>query len=396
MATAETSATEEACTAAKVAGNDAYATGNLELAVEHYVHAMALWQEALDAAPQPQQLSVGQLVRYDTRCFFGVVMSAFTMFDEYFLKDLGSDQAIWVGAAGGDLRRFGRKELRLVTRELLDLRLAVAQNLAAVRLKQDNLTEAVRWADAALVIEGRSPKALMRKGAALLRLNSPGPASDVLATALEVVPGDMEVKRLLKQAEARRSPSWICATGCCGPWGIVCGGPVVQTTAAVVPPKRFQDGTSSTAEPTGSICTAEDNMDDECPSCRSGTSSSSRQPSPHGAACYEFGLPQDCVQQQQNEEEKEEEEGKERHEGKQQPRLTQSGVAQTKKEDKATDLSGKTAVEAEKDNDVLYRTTKTSSVFLGSPQPWVALVAALFAGLVAVWMNGGIALPTTA
>merc|ERR1712151_1366102 len=79
-------------------------------------------------------------------------------------------------------------------------------------------------------------KALLRKGAALLRLNQPGPASDVLATCAEVTPKDAEVRRLLKEAETKRSPTWVCATGCCGPWGIVCGGPISQTVAEVVAP----------------------------------------------------------------------------------------------------------------------------------------------------------------
>merc|ERR1719245_1570152 len=100
------------------------------------------------------------------------------MFDEYFLKDLGSDQAIWVGEAGGKLRHFARKELRVTSRALLDLRLAVAQNLSAVRLKDGSFAEAIRWADAALV------------------------------TALEVTPGDAETRRLLREAEAKRSPTW--------------------------------------------------------------------------------------------------------------------------------------------------------------------------------------------
>jgi len=387
MLTAEGSTREEACTAAKLAGNNAFATGDLELAAEHYVRALALWQEALDVPTAPQQLAVGQLVQYDTRCFFGVVMSAFTMFDEYFLKDLGSDQAIWVGTPGGNLRRFDRKDLRPVSRGLLDLRLAVVQNLANVRLKQNNLTEAVRWADAALVIEGRSPKALMRKGAALLRLNRPGPASDVLATALEVVPGDIEAKRLLKEAEARRSPTWICATGCCGPWGIVCGGPVVQTTAGVVSPKRLPDSTSSTGEPTSM-------NDDECSSCGGSASSGSRQVSPRGADCYQFALPQNPEQPQQQQQQQQQEE---RREGNQlQTSMHEGEEARAKKKEKANDSGGMTALEVEKPTDVLNQPTKTKGSFQGSVQLWVAFVTALFAALVAVWVNGGVTFPATA
>jgi len=141
-----------------------------------------------------------------------------------------------VGDPGGNLRRFARKELLAVTREDLDFRLAVLQNLAAVCLRQEKFDQAVHWADQALCIQGRAPKALMRKGSALLRLNQPGPASDVLATAAEEVPNDAEVRRLLREAEKTRSPMWVCATGCCGPWGIVCGGAVAQAMPEVVAP----------------------------------------------------------------------------------------------------------------------------------------------------------------
>jgi len=154
------------------------------------------------------------------------------------VKDLGSDKAVWVGDPGGNLRRFTRKEVTAVSREMVDFRLAVCQNLAAVCLRLEKFETCARWADCALCISGRAPKALMRKGAALLSLNLPGPASDVLATAEEEVPHDTEVRRLLRRAEKMRSPMWVCATGCCGPWGIVCGGPVADTVASVIAPRR--------------------------------------------------------------------------------------------------------------------------------------------------------------
>jgi len=237
---------ESQCLAAKGLGNEAFNAGELDSATEHYETALRHWEEAMKVLPEPKLLEVGQHVRYDLRNFFGVVMSAFPLFDEYFLKDLGSDQAIWVGEPGGDLQRFARKELKAAPRPLIDLRFTIVQNLAAVKLKQEHFNEAVRWADAALVIDGRAPKALMRKGSALLRLNRPGPASDVLATAAEAEPKNGELRRLLREAEARRSPTWVCAAGCCGPWGIVCGGPVVSSMLpqVVAPATKRNSGLS--------------------------------------------------------------------------------------------------------------------------------------------------------
>eukprot|EP00929_Paragymnodinium_shiwhaense_P074365 TRINITY_DN38049_c0_g2_i1.p1 TRINITY_DN38049_c0_g2~~TRINITY_DN38049_c0_g2_i1.p1 ORF type:complete len:398 (+),score=70.79 TRINITY_DN38049_c0_g2_i1:67-1260(+) len=230
----------EACNAAKAEGNAAFQKAELDAATEHYTKALSLWEQAAQATEQPTSMQEGQLVRYDKRNFFGVVMSTYPMFNEYFLKDLGSDKAIWAGDAGGVLRRFAREEISAVTREALDLRQALAQNLAAVYLKRENWLECVKWCDAALVIEGKAPKALLRKGAALLNLNKPGPASDVLATCMDITPKDAECRRLLREAEARRSPTWVCAKGCCGPWGIVCGGPVVTSGAnsIAVPPSE--------------------------------------------------------------------------------------------------------------------------------------------------------------
>jgi len=244
--------------AARKAGNTAFNAGDMDTAASHYSEALTCWKGALSAEAQTTALEVGQLVQYCDKGYFGEVMSCFPLFDEYFLKDMGSDQAIWVGDPGRDLRRFSRKELVAVTRELMDFRLAVLQNLAAVCNRQGKWEQAVKWADQALCIQGRAPKALMRKGSALLRLNLPGPASDVLATAAEEVPTDVEVRRLLREAEQRRSPTWICATGCCGPWGIVCGGPISQTVPEVVAPaakkqlEHFRDGAEADA-PTAEI-----------------------------------------------------------------------------------------------------------------------------------------------
>jgi len=253
-----------ACELAKSEGNQAIGDGDTDLAAQHYEKALNLWEDIIQASPQPKAFEVGQLVRYNKRNYFGVVMSCFPIFDEYFLKDLGSDKAIWVGDPGGDLRRFDRKELHAVRKEDLDLRQALAQNLALCHLRQKAWSKCVIWCDAALVIEGRATKALLRKGSALLQLNQPGPASDVLATVAEVTPKCPEVRRLLREAEARRSPTWVCVTGCCGPWGIVCGAPA-QTTGAnaiyVAPAeksKKAESDAGGDAESTSTAPTASD------------------------------------------------------------------------------------------------------------------------------------------
>mmetsp|Transcript_73186 Transcript_73186/g.118049 ORF Transcript_73186/g.118049 Transcript_73186/m.118049 type:complete len:348 (-) Transcript_73186:143-1186(-) len=226
----------DACAAAKAEGNTAYAEGDLDSALERYAAAMELWEEALRTCQLPKDRELKTRVRY-SKLGFGMVMSAFPMFDEYFLKDLGTDQAIWAGDPGGELQSYPSKDLIPVSDALWDLRFALAQNLAAVCLKRSQYTEAVKWADAALAMDGKAPKALMRLGAALLRLGKPGPASDRLSEAAKAMPGDVELRKLLREAEMKRAPTWVCASGCCGPWGIVCGGPIVSSMPEVVPPR---------------------------------------------------------------------------------------------------------------------------------------------------------------
>eukprot|EP00434_Breviolum_minutum_P000567 symbB.v1.2.000494.t1/scaffold11.1/size528188/43 len=221
----------EACAAAKAEGNAAYAKGDLQSAFDHYVTALEHWEAALQ--PVPSMHEIGARVRYSEHGF-GVVMSAFTMFDEYFLKDLGNDQAIWAGEPGGELKRYSASELTPVSQEQFDLRFAIAQNLAAVCLKLEKYKEAIDWANAALCMDGKAPKALMRLGLGLLRTGKPGPASDWLAAAQKAMPNDSEVRKLLREAEMKRSPTWVCANGCCGPWGIICGGPTVEAMAEAV------------------------------------------------------------------------------------------------------------------------------------------------------------------
>lgn len=227
-----------ACADAKAKGNTAYAQGDLEAALKHYEEALVHWEAAL--APVPPTHEVNTRVRY-SKHGFGMVMSIFPMFDEYFLKDLGTDSAIWVGEPGGQLKSYEAKELRPVSDELWDLRFTISQNLAAVCLKRNEYDEAVEWADAALSMDGKAPKALMRLGAALLRLGKAGPASDRLAEAVKALPQDVELRKLLREAEQKRSPTWVCASGCCGPWGIVCGGSVSEAMPGVVKPRVRTD-----------------------------------------------------------------------------------------------------------------------------------------------------------
>ena len=95
--------------------------------------------------------------------------------------------------------------------------------------------KAIDWANAALCMDGKAPKArptrlpkmarveaLMRLGLGLLRTGKPRPASDWLAAAQKAMsdayhilwakkfvrPKDVELRKLLKEAEMKRSPTW--------------------------------------------------------------------------------------------------------------------------------------------------------------------------------------------
>jgi len=263
----------EQASQAKAEGNNAYAAGDLGLATSKYTECLSMWEDALGALPREATLQVGEVVRYHKKGF-GTVMSAFPLFDEYFLKDSGTDQAIWVGDPGGDLYHFARKDLEAVPTEFFDLRLLTLQNLAAVCLRKDDLEGASQWADQALAMDGRAPKALMRKGAALLRDGQPGPASDALAAAKKALPSDPEIRKLLREAEMKRSPTWVCVSGCCGPWGIVCGGPVSSAMPQVVPPaQRIYPEETEAVDQTPDSLPANEKTD--CSSCESDSGNSS-------------------------------------------------------------------------------------------------------------------------
>mmetsp|Transcript_68355 Transcript_68355/g.164014 ORF Transcript_68355/g.164014 Transcript_68355/m.164014 type:complete len:267 (+) Transcript_68355:89-889(+) len=207
----------QSCNDAKARGNKAFGAADLETAKECYTEALQHWDSAVDEIQGTNKLlAEGARVGYG-KGRFGVVMSVFPLMQEYFLKDLETDQPVWAGGQVGiNLERFGRQELRFIETALFDLRLAVAQNLAAVHLKQEDFAEAVRWANAALAMNGKAPKALMRKGAALLRSDRASAAVEPLVAAAEALPTDKELAKLVLEAQ-KASPNdaqWVCAAGC--------------------------------------------------------------------------------------------------------------------------------------------------------------------------------------
>lgn len=244
-----------ACTDAKAEGNAAFAAGDLEKAAACYAEGLESWERLLASTPRPSALKVGDRVRYNRTGGkrFGMVMSAFPVMDEYFLKDLGTDEAIWQGEPGGQLKRFELADLQLVPEDVANLWLACTQNLSAVYLKQGELREAVTWADAALAANGKASKALLRKAAALLKMgpeqeNSAALACEVLTAAKEADPKNREILKLMREAEIKRGGNWVCIMGCCGPWGIVCGGPVALEAVPEIGPGKIKT-TFSQASP---------------------------------------------------------------------------------------------------------------------------------------------------
>lgn len=272
---------KEAAVAAKADGNAAYAAGDLDLAVKEYTAALENWDEALELEVKPKAFSKGDCVVYCHKGF-GRVESAFTVMDEYFLKDLGTDKPLWVGDAGGDLKRFSKADLQPVPQDLFDLRLAVAQNIAAVMIKREDYKQAIKWSDEALRMDGWSLKALLRKGAAMIKEEQAGPASNVLLAAQQIAPKDPEVKRLLREAEKLRAPGWVCANGCCGPWGIQNHMESVPTmnlntlgkgsTAVTMGPMKFGPSTA------GQRIVADDDADSDCSGCSDADCSKKESP----------------------------------------------------------------------------------------------------------------------
>ena len=195
---------------AKSAGNAAYASGDLETAATRYMQALQLWENALPTAPRV--LAKGTFVRYRKERF-GVVSNVFPVMEEYFLKDRETNQPVWVlGQVGVALERFSRDDLQVVTQELIDVRLACAQNLAAVHLKWEDYAGAVRWANAALALDGRSTKAILRKGSALLRSGRAVAALQTLNTAENLL--DKEIKTLIREVARRNKRVSSLSTTC--------------------------------------------------------------------------------------------------------------------------------------------------------------------------------------
>eukprot|EP00421_Protoceratium_reticulatum_P002020 CAMPEP_0168368050 /NCGR_PEP_ID=MMETSP0228-20121227/6052_1 /TAXON_ID=133427 /ORGANISM="Protoceratium reticulatum, Strain CCCM 535 (=CCMP 1889)" /LENGTH=455 /DNA_ID=CAMNT_0008380887 /DNA_START=173 /DNA_END=1539 /DNA_ORIENTATION=- len=196
----------DAVAAAKEAGNAALKSADLPLAIEQYEGAVKLFEDALAAYPQAKVLRNNDIVRYgDGR--FGTIETAYPHFGDYVLEDLSTRSLVKakVGKYEEVSTRFLRRDLESVPPALFELRLACLQNLALVSLKlaraslrESDFEETVRRADAALAMDGRSPKALMRKGAALIELKTFDGAYRALAIAAQETRGrDAEVNRLL-------------------------------------------------------------------------------------------------------------------------------------------------------------------------------------------------------
>mmetsp|Transcript_62823 Transcript_62823/g.182257 ORF Transcript_62823/g.182257 Transcript_62823/m.182257 type:complete len:456 (-) Transcript_62823:213-1580(-) len=206
-AAAESKAAE--AMAAKAAGNEALKSADLPQALEHYKKAISLCDAAMQDAEQPKLLNNNDYVLYaDGK--FAMIDTAYPQFEDYVLMDLGTRDLVKhkVGRHDFDVvsKRFLRKEIHAVPRDLFDLRLACLQNIALATLKlargtkrPSDYEEAVSRADDALAMDGRSAKALMRKGQALVELKDWRQASAVLMAAAQETKGkDPEVQRLLE------------------------------------------------------------------------------------------------------------------------------------------------------------------------------------------------------
>ncbi|CAK0809576.1 unnamed protein product [Prorocentrum cordatum] len=209
---------------AKEAGNAALRSADLPLAVERYEEAIAACDRALAALEgqrrtEPKELANDDLVYYEHqgREGFGIVDMAHPHFGDYVVKDLGTADIVKVKAGKYEevSRRFRRRELVAVPRELFDTRLACLNNLTLVSLKlakstlrDEDFVATVKRADDALAMDGRAAKALMRKGASLLVLKQVKEAVQALTLASHVTRGkDSEVERLLEAVMVAKGKS---------------------------------------------------------------------------------------------------------------------------------------------------------------------------------------------
>eukprot|EP00927_Polykrikos_kofoidii_P072689 TRINITY_DN68782_c0_g1_i1.p1 TRINITY_DN68782_c0_g1~~TRINITY_DN68782_c0_g1_i1.p1 ORF type:complete len:438 (+),score=79.03 TRINITY_DN68782_c0_g1_i1:48-1316(+) len=196
-----------AAAAAKEAGNQALKSADLPLAIERYEESVRLCEEALSRTTQPKHLRNNEVVKYGDSCF-AIVETAYPHFGDYCLEDLGTGEVVKHKVTKYEEvpKRFRRSDLLSVPQDLFDLRLACLQNLTLVSLKiargssrARDFEETVRRANDALAMNGCAPKALMRKGAALIELKDIDGAGSVLALAAQATRGkDEEVMRLLR------------------------------------------------------------------------------------------------------------------------------------------------------------------------------------------------------
>lgn len=199
----------EAAAAAKNQGNEALKSADLPRAIERYEEAIRLVDRSIERATQEADLQNNDFVRYGGGKF-AMIDTAYPEFEDYVLMDLATRDLIKhkVGRHDFDVvnKRYLRKELLAVPKDLFDLRLACLQNISLASLKiargskrRADYEEAVRRSDAALAMDGKSAKALMRKGQALVDIREWPNACKVLVAAMQETKGkDPEVQRLLE------------------------------------------------------------------------------------------------------------------------------------------------------------------------------------------------------
>jgi len=177
-------------------------------AMERYEEALGHYEIAVASVLQPDKLQNNDIVQYGDD-LFAKVDTAFPQFGDYLLADCRTGEIVQqkVGKYDEVQRRFKRKEIQIVPSELFDLRLACLNNLTLVALKiakgsqrQCDFEETLARADAALAMDGKSAKALMRMGTAFIETKRMDHAAQVLTLAAQETRGkDAEVNRLLEQ-----------------------------------------------------------------------------------------------------------------------------------------------------------------------------------------------------